>query len=130
MISFGLLVLIWMIQILHYPLFELLDEALFQTSMTLHQARISYLVIPLMLTELMLAIGLCWLKPHALTFTGLALVLLIWLSTFFLQVPLHQKLTTLKNPSALKALIKSNWLRTCLWTLKFVICAFQLTLKE
>jgi len=44
--------------------------------------------------------------------------LLIWISTFFIQVPLHKKIAYKRDLRKIKKLILSNLIRTFLWTLK------------
>ena len=52
---------------------------------------------------------------------NLILVLLIWLSTFLIQVPLHNALSKEKNKEKLSKLIFSNWIRTILWTARSIL---------
>jgi hypothetical protein len=113
-ITSGLVVLIWIIQILHYPSFLYVDKANFAEFEAFHANRISLIVIPLMLTE------------AALAFYGrrpaiLSILILIWLSTFFLQVPCHHKLQLGHDEATIKKLISTNWIRTFLWSLKLIL---------
>ena len=45
-------------------------------------------------------------------------MLLIFLSTLFLQVPMHQKLEYGYNNQSINYLINTNWIRTFLWVIK------------
>jgi len=56
---------------------------------------------------------LIWLLP-------LGLVLLIWLSTFLIQVPIHNQLGIGKDSFLIKRLVQTNWIRTILWTSKAI----------
>lgn len=114
MISTGLLILIWLIQILHYPSFRFIDQRDFPRFAKFHGSRISMIVIPLMFMELGLALFFC--NPVILT-----LVTGIWLSTFLLQVPCHNLLGLKHDPLIIDRLITTNWVRTTLWTIKYVI---------
>jgi hypothetical protein len=49
---------------------------------------------------------------------GFAVVALIWLVTFFVQVPLHNQLSDGYDESTVHKLINTNWIRTALWSLK------------
>ena len=113
LISFGLVVLIWIIQCLHYPSFFFVDQKNFSNFEVFHTKRISWIVIPLMLSEVLFLI----LNPRP--FIGL-MVVSVWLSTFFLQVPCHNSLNNGFNEVVIQRLIRTNWIRTFLWTLKFL----------
>lgn len=114
MVSSGLLILIWLIQILHYPAFHYVDRTTFPQFAKFHSSRISMIVIPLMFLEL----GLAIYNPRVLILT---LVTGIWLSTFLLQVPCHNKLSVGHDPRIVDRLISTNWIRTVLWSLKVFI---------
>ena len=113
-ISTGLLVLIWIIQILHYPSFLFVDRTRFSLFEQFHTKRISYIVLPLMIAEL----GLVIFHFRPIVF---GIVSLIWLSTFFLQVPCHEKLKRGFDEKVIRKLILTNWIRTILWTIKFLV---------
>jgi len=112
-ITGALVTLIWIIQILHYPSFKFIDKNSFSDFETFHTNRISWIVIPLMLTEVILLI----LNFRWLVFL---ILMLIWLSTFFLQVPCHNQLKSGQDYTVIERLISTNWIRTILWTLKFI----------
>ncbi len=114
MVSAGLVVLIWLIQILHYPSFWFIKNEEFPVFSSFHGNRISLIVIPLMFLE----VGFAIYNPRALI---IFLILAIWLSTFLLQVPCHNKLSIGHDPQVVERLISTNWIRTILWTLKLII---------
>ena len=113
--------LIWMVQAVHYPLFAQVGEA---------QARISWVVGPPMLVELATAVWLVVRPPPGLPawapWLGLLLLALIWLSTAALQVPEHRRLEVGFDPAAVRRLVRSNWLRTALWTARGALALFLL----
>lgn len=117
-VSAALLTLILLVQWLHYPSFAFYDPKSFIEAMAFHQARISWVVVPLMLLELVLAIALVWRGPTLLTGASLAVVVTIWAVTFFVQVPLHNQLLAGKDLGLIQELVQGNWIRTGLWTLK------------
>jgi len=79
-------------------------------------------VAPLMLVELGAAIWIAigGLAPTALAWTGLALLALLWGSTFAVQVPLHARLTRGFDGAAHARLVATNALRTALWSIRGV----------
>lgn len=117
--------LIWTIQWVHYPLMALVGEERFLQYHEVHSNAISWLVIPLMLTELGTAIWLVASRPAAIpawaVWLGLLLVVGIWLSTAFLQVPRHGILARGFDSAAHDFLVASNWLRTIAWSLRGVL---------
>lgn len=120
-ISWGLLVLIWVVQLVHYPSFHFIDKDKFSEFHTHHTRSISLIVLPLMLLELGLAAILVWQQNFQWIYTvPLLLVLLIWGSTFLIQVPDHNRLAAGKDVEIVSRLVQTNWIRTILWTLKAI----------
>ena len=121
-ISCALFGVIWIIQLVHYPSFKSYEINTFSLSMRSHQDRISWVVIPLMLAELMVAAYLAYTAPSLPNQTIVGIVICIWFCTFTIQVPLHRELLLNgKNSLHLRHLVISNWIRTALWTLKLFI---------
>lgn len=114
---------IWSVQIVHYPAFKYIDEDSFKDFCTFHQKRISYIVMPLMMIEVFSG-GYLWvfqLKDVALSINFFGLVL-TWLSTFLLSMPLHSKLVSEgKDLDKISSLVRTNWPRTLLWTLRAML---------
>ena len=52
--------LIWMVQIVHYPLFDDVGQENYLSYQQRHQTNITYIVGPVMLIELATAIALAW----------------------------------------------------------------------
>ena len=116
--------LIWFVQVVHYPLMARVgaqDYSLYQHA---HMSRTTFVVAPLMLAELGSAIVLIPMlgsENYPLTISGLTLVILIWISTAALQVPAHKGLTEGFADRAHRKLVRTNWIRTVLWTLRAVL---------
>ena len=125
LITFGLVILIWVIQILHYPSFIFYKEQNFSSAMKFHQLRITLITLPLMITELALSAFIFYKSQNIFSTFSLILVGLIWISTFFIQVPLHEKLLKKMEPIIISRLVKTNWIRTVLWTLKLIVLGWQ-----
>ncbi len=119
--------LIWFVQVVHYPLFDRVGRDGFPAYESLHQARTTMVVAPLMLTEAITAILLVWLQPESiqamLAWAGLLLVGLIWACTFFWQVPTHERLAKAYDSATHGKLVRSNWVRTGAWTARgLLVC--------
>jgi hypothetical protein len=109
---------IWIVQIVHYPSFAFINKESFKESMMFHQKKISFIVIPLMALEVLV---LVFDEMTYRNYLNLLIVGLIWLCTFFIQVPIHNRLLHGYDEFLIKKLAKMNWIRTCLWTLKLVV---------
>ena len=118
--------LIWFVQVVHYPLFDRVGVAGFAAYEQAHAARTTLVVGPLMVVELLTAVWLALapeLSPNVdngagpfFRWVGVALVGVIWLSTFAWQVPLHGVLASGFDGDAHARLVASNWLRTAAWS--------------
>ncbi len=111
---------IWVVQVVHYPLFSGVGADGWSAYEAAHQAKITLVVAPLMLAELVTAVWLVLDRPAALpagaVMLGAVLVGLLWASTAFLQVPLHAALGGAFDADAHARLVATNWIRTTLWT--------------
>ena len=89
--------LIWLIQIVHYPLFNLVGKNEFQVYHNGHSVLITPLVGTVMIIELISSILLVVFPPKNISITipiiGVILVFIIWASTAFLQIPQHNLLS-------------------------------------
>jgi hypothetical protein len=113
---------IWVIQIAQYPFFAHVGAENFTKYHDDYRFWITPVVAPAMIVELLTAIFLLFYPPEnidiKLIWLGLALTLIVWASTFFLQVPLHEKLAFGFNTQTLTALVNTNWIRTVCWSLR------------
>jgi hypothetical protein len=112
--------LIWTVGVVHYPLFNMADRATFAAFEAAHSARISGVVLLPMLAELALSVAFAFqsssVAPSWAAWLGLVLVIVIWLSTFLLQVPQHGVLSGGFSQSAYQTLVATNWIRVVAWT--------------
>lgn len=119
LITSGLVVLIWIIQIVHYPSFVFYEQKNFVEAMADHQRGISFIVIPLMFAEVFfVCLDMYTQDGKVFSLLNLILVVAVWLSTFFLQVPIHNKLLIGKSLELIHQLVRTNWIRTGLWSVK------------
>jgi hypothetical protein len=111
---------IWVIQLVHYPLMRGVGVDGFVAYEAQHQVRITWIVFPAMAVELVTAFWLVFERPAAwpawALWIGLALVGVVWLSTAFVQVPLHGRLGEGFDAGAHTRLVATNWIRTAAWT--------------
>ena len=112
---------IWVIQLLHYPSFHFINEKKYIDFQHFHMQRISFIVIPVMLIELASALLLSYFFRSSLTIILLALLLGIWGITFIFFTNMHQKLTNGYDRANVDNLVKINWSRTALWSLRLII---------
>lgn len=131
--------IIWFVQVVHYPLFTRIPTAGFVDYEQAHTVRTGWVVAPLMLVELgtALALLLAWgpegvaprlghFATDPLYLTALGCLILIWLGTFSLQVPLHGTLCRQADQRAMHLLVSTNWIRTLLWSIRLGFLAFLL----
>lgn len=119
---------IWFVQVVHYPLFAHVGSERYSEFQRAHMSRTSLVVGPLMLAELAAAVTIPFmgLSSRPLAIAGIALLAVVWLSTFFLQVPRHNALERGFDPRAAASLVSSNWIRTIAWTARGVIALLML----
>jgi hypothetical protein len=112
--------LIWTIQLVHYPLMIYVEEDRFIDFEAAHCRQIGLLVAPSMIAEGTLAIALCIVARSPWEFTmcalGSLLLLGIWLSTFLIQVPIHNQLASGRSIDLIQRLVRTNWIRTVAWS--------------
>jgi hypothetical protein len=121
-VTWSLVGLIWTIQLVHYPLMSRVGEARYVEYQREHMRRITWLVGPLMLAEVGLALAL-WLgaatpDEERLGWIGALLLLVIWGATAVFSVPAHGRLEAGFDERAHARLVATNWVRTAAWTLR------------
>jgi len=120
--------IIWLVQILIYPLLGQISEQQFIQIHNFQMKRITMLVAPLMLIEIFTASLLLYqIKTQTYLF-NLISVLMLWSYTFLVNVPAHKQLSY-NNQKSKNYLILKNWPRTILWSLRSMLLLF-LTLKS
>ena len=120
--DFGLVVLIWMVQLVVYPSFRYLEICSFNTWHRRYTRRISCIVLPLMVMQTFLHAVSTYNVTTVLGVVGCLFIFVMWLVTFTISVPCHNVLgNTGKDPRQLSWLIDSNWIRTACLSSVFVI---------
>ncbi len=117
----GLLVLIWMVQLVVYPGFLSYSKENLLSWHSSYTKRISYLVMPLMCLQLFVAFLQLFYGPGLYTVGSFMLLVVIWGITFMKFVPLHRELSLGVDPiHSAKRLVSLNRIRTFLWTAVFL----------
>ena len=119
---------IWIIQLVHYPSFHFIELNQYTTFQRFHMSKISYVVIPAMLTELftliLIIISMDQVDPIILA--SALLLIVIWLMTAVFFSGVHQKLTLGYDQAVVEKLVKLNWGRTLLWTLRLLLISIYI----
>jgi hypothetical protein len=115
--SCALAGLVWFVQLVHYPLFSSVGGPdAFRAYELEHTRRTTWVAAPLMIAEAGAATLLLLREPEAAALVGALLVAAIWASTFLVQVPCHRALAVGWDEAVHRRLVRTNWLRTGLWT--------------
>lgn len=120
----------WFVQVVHYPLMAAVGAAEFARYEELHRRRTTFVVAPLMVAEAALALWLVVAAPAGLppweAGAGLVLVAGIWISTFAVQVPLHESLSRGFDAQVHQKLVATHLWRTAAWTLRSLLAVWWL----
>ena len=119
-----LLGIILVTQFITYPSFLSVSEHKFYHFHNKYVNRISFIVIPFMIFELFSLGYISYILNDFLLIKSLIILLSIWLSTFIIMVPLHNKLSLNYEKEIVVKLINYNWLRTILWSMKLVLILY------
>ena len=122
--------LIWFVQIVHYPLFGYVGSKEFETFHEHHKTLITPVVGFVMIVELVttgilifqIPVGM----PNWTVIVGIILIGVIWISTLFLQIPYHNKLSSKFDKNVIMMLVNTNWIRTICWSLRGIIVLIML----
>ena len=119
--DFGLLILVWMVQLVVYPSFKFYEIDNLLKWHSKYTLAISFIVIPLMFGQLITASLQLFGERNPFTIGSMILIALVWASTFSQFVPMHSTITSgSPTKEILEQLVLKNWIRTCLWTSIFV----------
>ena len=118
--SVGMFGVIWIVQLVHYPLMRYVSEQEFPRFETEHRVRISWVVGPLMLVEGLCALAFVFAPPAGLTWwlpwAGAIAEAVAIGTTVAISAPLHERLNAHFDPALLNRLVATNWIRTVAWT--------------
>lgn len=120
--DFGLLILIWLVQLIIYPSFTYMEDANLSTWHPKYTIMITVVVMPLMLIQLFGTFYLTFTHFNWILLSQCLLIILLWASTFFQAVPLHNQIESGNEiHNAAVKLVQANWKRTIMWTLIVIL---------
>jgi hypothetical protein len=122
--------LIWFVQVVHYPQFKCVGSGAFSIYHAGHTRLTTWVVGPPMLIELASAVGLVVYGGRVIaapiSWIGLILLAIVWISTAFLQVPRHDVLAKGWNDRAASLLCSTNWIRTIAWSARALLMTYAI----
>ncbi len=120
--------LIWMVQVVHYNMFNRVGAEQFARYEADHGRLITPIVAVPMLVEIATALWLLSDTPNGFprwaAWLGVAMIAVVWLSTAFLQVPCHNRLLSGFDESTYRRLVLTNWIRTATWSARGAFLAY------
>lgn len=122
---FFMIGVIWVVQITVYPAMKWFETHEFGMRHDAYRNKIALIVTGPMFLELLASVYAVvrpfeWLD-RTVAIVLLAFLVLIWVSTVVIQVPLHERLSAGKDVDAIESLVRTNWIRTSLWSLRGLI---------
>lgn len=125
--TWAMVGLIWVVQVVHYPMLAQMSALSPVTAAVDHQRRITWVVGPLMTAEGVTVLLLLVDRPPTMTATAAwiaaALLGVALASTVLLQVPLHARLAKAHDDEVARRLVATNWIRTIAWTARGLVLA-------
>lgn len=114
--------IMWFVQIVYYPNLAVVGRDSFVFYQQEHVRRVTVIAWTMLFLELISGIVLVCLRHAPWIWAGLlvniVLLLGIWWSTFFVQVPLHHLLEQGWDEAAHARLVRTNWFRTVVYTVR------------
>lgn len=121
-VTWTLVGIIWIVQILVYPQFLRVGATEFKACHFAHCFRIGFIVAPLLFIEAVTAAWLFCQGGSDIRFIlSIVLIPIIWLSTAIWQAPMHTKLMSGFDAPVIHRLILTNWIRTLTWSARGVL---------
>lgn len=116
---------IWFVQIVHYPLLTFV-RAEADLGRQARSSRVTTALVSLpMLVEALTGAAFLRLRPFFMdrdvVWIGMALLGVIWLSTFLVQMPMQRRLARGFERPVHRNLVLTNWVRTLAWTARSVL---------
>ncbi len=119
--DFGLVVLIWIVQLIIYPSFLFYQKKDLLRWHDQYTSKIAMIVIPLMIGQFMTSSIQVAQQQTVYSIASSILIILVWILTFSQFVPMHKKITAGDITEIhLRQLVTCNWSRTILWTVVFI----------
>lgn len=126
LVAFGLVVLIWIVQLVIYPSFDAIAPDRFLRWHAGYTRAVTWVVAPLMLGQLIAMGWLLFARPGPWAALAALMVAIAWVATFTLAVPAHERLGEVGLDRGIVAhLVVTNWIRTIAWTLAFLLLTME-----
>lgn len=126
LLDFGLVVLIWMVQLVIYPSFEHFEPENLFTWHASYMQRITFVVLPLMVGQGLIALLQLYRRLSFYSIGSFVLILVVWVLTFSIFVPLHSAVSSSNfSTETLEVLVSQNWWRTAVWNVLLLISLTQ-----
>ena len=123
--SVGMFGVIWVMQVVHYPLMRFVSGEQFAHFETAHRTRISWVVGPLMLIEGVCVLAFLFAPPAGLAWwlpwMGAGVEAVAIGTTAFVSAPLHERLNAHFDTATLDRLVATNWIRPVAGTGRAVV---------
>ncbi|QDU94656.1 hypothetical protein [Lignipirellula cremea] len=114
--------IMWFVQLAYYPNLRVVGAENYETYEQEHIRRINRVAWSMLAAELATSLALavlpCAVWLRTVWVINLLLLLVIWWSTWFVQVPLHHALSKQFSDELLDRLVRTNWLRTVCYSLR------------
>jgi hypothetical protein len=125
-IDFAMFVLIWLVQLIVYPVFHQVETNRFVDWHRGYCNKIGLFVLPLAFAQLIEAASSCFFVGSRLDWVKLVGVLTAWLVTLLVSAPCHRRLSGAgKDSVVIQRLLFTNWIRTFLWSGVFAVSVLQ-----
>jgi hypothetical protein len=120
--SFAMTGIMWFVQIAYYPNLACIGPAEFVRYQHEHIRRVTAVAWTMLIVELATALILPLLAApllmRSLAAANLLLLLVVWYSTWFVQVPLHKVLEQGYRAEVHRRLVQTNWVRTICYSIR------------
>ncbi len=121
--------LIFTVQQVHYPSFLWIAPERIPDFETFHSSRMIWITAPIMALELLSSVALFWTSnriSQAYTLINIISVLVLWMLTLLVSMPIHRKLKNNYSQKNIEFLISSNRPRALLWAMRSLGLGFLL----
>jgi hypothetical protein len=119
---------IWFVQLVHYAQFPGVGIEGWSAYHAQHTKWTTVVVGPAMVIEAVTAVMLLFVRPSTvptwIVVVGIALLGLVWASTFLQQVPAHGRLSKGFDADHCRRLVVTNWARTVFWSARAFLLAY------
>ena len=127
-VTWMLVGLIWVVQLLVYPQFLRVAAKEFTDYHFAHCLRIGLIIAPMLFVEISSAAWLVYEGRQTLPFLiSIGLIVVVWLCTAAFQAPIHLRLMRGYDAPLIRKLILTNWIRTLAWTARGFLVTLALS---